>query len=1081
MRPELYIERVLQAVFIPGDTVEIRALLPGQPPRLLATDVFREAAKFARKHSADGRNVYFAVNPVVPGRGKHVSAKAHQVVRRNDFFIDVDPERFGVPEEMKSKVCSTDQEKLSCDDVITSVRALVEGRWGWPAPIATDSGSGQNLHYLAALDCELAPAAWQAVLHYIAAQCDTDRAKVDPGTYILTQGARLAGTTNRKGAHTEERPQRLAKVLDWAVGTPRVTRAMLDHAIEDSGIQFRHFEPSEAMGVTEQEVRHLVAGYPEHLRVLRTGRTPEKTLFYLAACPWVGRKHQWSNSCIVLHQNGNLGYWCFAGTCPCNHPVKLHFRDLLFHLRDLTRRDHDLRAKYYPDDDEMLAMFNGDLACEGPVDDRVACEEVAPCPAVEPAATLREPVRTPDPEEVAIELAPQPVAAPEPERRLPEPCVIPAVRRRLHLDSETKSELDIEEVGLDPYWDHASTELLLLAWAFDDDPVQVVDLADGKHLPSELVDALTNPAVEKCAWNAPFEICAIMCRLGLVMDLRQWTDPMVLSRYIGFPGSLEGCAVALNLAQLKDERGKELIKMFSCRTKSTAKQIKAGMSELYWRDTASDPEPWAEFISYCKGDVEVERAALRELETYTKLPEAEQALWRFDQMVNFRGLPLDLQYIDNAWTLMKAADQRFAAQLKELTHLENTNSCEQMKGWLAQNRYPMESIAKDKVEQALADPDLPGQVREALILHQKISSGTGKLDAFKARVSSDGRLRHQYVFEGTHTHRWASKGVQVQNLSSPTKPVEKRLVETTDAIRAGFIPEGLDAADALTGTIRSAIRVHNGYKLFVCDLKSIESRVLALLSGCRNLLDIYLRDLDAYIAFGSILFGVPYEEVTKEQRGIAKPSTLGCGYNMGKVGLRRYAKKYGVEMTEEEADRQVKLFRRTYPEVKKLWYCFGDLALSAVRERRLLRHFSGIKFDGRDPRFLAIELLSGGRLYYLAPEIGPAETPWGAIVDNLTYLKSEYSTMVRTSTYGGKLVENVVQGVARDVLCADLLDAHDAGFHVVGHCHDEIITVESVNSGLDIRLLEGVMSKSLSWAPSLILGAKGHEGDCYHK
>jgi hypothetical protein len=718
-----YIAYFLGAMFHRGETIEIRVLHPpARGAKSLTTANFVAAAEFAYTWNQAGWNCYFVINPVTPDRGRHACARDKHVVRRNDLYIDIDPERVGVAKEMKSKVCSTDQEKQACSEVLQKVRDLLEGRFGWPSPVYTDSGSGLNLHHLVTDDCKPDPATWELLLRYLAQQCDTERAHVDPSVYGASRAARLPGTVNRKGEHTLERPQRLAHVIDWALGAPRLTQAQFDHAIAEAGIQVPpKFDPEIVAPMTAKEkqagerlIVDLLELYPGHLRL--ANRKPKversKTLYYLAACPWVERKHEGSHSCIVLHANGNLGYICFAGTCPCNVPDKLRFKDLLPHLRDLTGVDSPLRRKLYPTEEELQAAFPCEML--GPLlegcDEPIPFPEAAPAPAAAPppppaaiAPAAPEPLEEEPPPTLDIALHPATAPRPEPERAPVQP---PASTKRLHIDFETRSEADLKIVGLDNYWEHASTELLLLGWAFDEDPVQVVDFTAGETLPPELLAALTDPTIEKVAWNAAFEVCGVLTKLDVAVDLRQWTDPSVLARYLGFPFGLEDCTVALHLAQTKDGRGKDLIKTFSSRTKAKVKQIKMGVAELYWRTAATDPESWDCFKDYCAIDVAVMRDAFRELESYTGLPAHEQSVWRFDLMVNFVGLPVDLQYVDHGIELVDAADEAFTAELIALTGVENPGSPEQMKCWCAQQGYAMESIAEEPVAEALKDPEL---------------------------------------------------------------------------------------------------------------------------------------------------------------------------------------------------------------------------------------------------------------------------------------------------------------------------------------------------------------------------------------
>ena len=655
---------------------------------------------------------------------------------------------------------------------------------------------------------------------------------------------------------------------------------------------------------------------------------------------------------------------------------------------------------------------------------------------------------------------------------------------RLYFDFETRSEVDLKGCGLDNYLGHPSTQALLLAYAFDDDPVQLHDFTVDPVFPGDVWSAIESQAVRKVAWNATFEVGVCDKLYDMRIDLRQWLDPMVLARHMTLPGSLGGCTDALQLPTAKDKAGKALIKMFSMPSKATAKMRKAGQPDLYWRDRVSDPEQWEHFKDYARTDVDSMREALQVMESHTELPSCEHLLWRLDAAINDRGLPVDAVYVDRAHALMRDSDALAIERLRTLTGCNNPNSAVQLKAWLEFQGCPMPSIAAEVLEQSLAGSDLPPQVREALRARQLLGgAGPKKLAAIKALVSADGRLRNQFVFCGLRTGRWSSRGVQVQNLPRPSRLASEHCEAITDAICFGEpMPVEIDTVDAVTSTIRSAFRARDGYKLLVSDCppnSSIENRLLAWVAGCETMAQVYRDGKDAYKAFASLIYRKPYGDVSKQERSLAKPAVLGCGYGMSASRLTAYADSMGIVMDESIAQEHVDLFRCEYREVPALWYAFGDLASRAVRDRSCYSHASGVAFDRRDERYLSIRLPSGRKLYYLTPAVETVETPWGDR-ETLTFWSGGSKGFLHERTHGAKIVENVIQAIARDILADGLLRATRAGYNIIAHIHDEIVC-EEPDEGLNVGGLEAVMSSAPAWATGLTLDAKCFETQQYRK
>jgi DNA polymerase len=294
------------------------------------------------------------------------------------------------------------------------------------------------------------------------------------------------------------------------------------------------------------------------------------------------------------------------------------------------------------------------------------------------------------------------------------------------------------------------------------------------------------------------------------------------------------------------------------------------------------------------------------------------------------------------------------------------------------------------------------------------------------------------------------------------------------------VPADLDTATAITSTIRSAFRADVGHELVISDFASIENRVLAWLAKCTPMLDVYRTGRCAYKSFAELLYCVVYEEVTKLQRNQAKPAVLGCGYGMGWARLLDYSKTMGITMTEQEAKDHVGLFRATYPQVPALWSEIERSAFGAVRDKARYVHGSGLEFDSRDPRYLRIGLHSGRSLFYLQPTIGVKKTFYGES-ESMSYESSGKTGMMKVYTYGARLTENIVQALARDLLCGALRTATGSGFSVIGHIHDEIVCDEQIGSDFTAVHLSLLMSFAPAWAPDMLLAAEGDTSAYYKK
>ena len=691
--------------------------------------------------------------------------------------------------------------------------------------------------------------------------------------------------------------------------------------------------------------------------------------------------------------------------------------------------------------------------------------------------------------------------------------------KKMWLDFETRSLLNIKDVGTDRYVRDDSTEVLVLAYAFDDGEVSIWLPILGEPMPEELHAAMIDPTVQKVGWNYGFERGVWAHRLGYQTKREEWYDPSVLAGYMSLPIGLDRASKALDLNEdekkiktLGDDR---LTKIFSQQAKRKKNELKKNplLAPLYYRDWNTDPEKWADFINYCKNDVRAERAiwyALQELNC--TMPYEEHQVWLLDQRMNDNGVYIDLVFVKNAADYAATEVAGIIAQLKELTGLENPNSTtHQLKPWLKERGYPFDSCAKEYIDEAVKEAKrfkIQPLALEVLRLKQKLGgSAYSKLETILDRVSQDGRLRNQFLYHGAHTGRWSGRGVQLQNLFKPNDRVNMLLDVITTAIRSktldlakimadynaanpdkkrfGTGPNDLKPVtmmEAICGTIRSAFCAAPGNKLVMCDLAQIESRVLAALAGCQSMIDAYKAGADLYLDFMSWLLKKPLnkkEHKNERQRG--KVVILGCGFGMGVDKFIEYAATFGVELSEKDAKEAVYGFREKYPEIPAFWKALDSAVKKALNLRNCVYVNGGIVVDGRNEMMLKIKLPNGRCLHYYKAHIEAEHTDWGTR-DSVVYESWDAKGRQIKRLYGGLICENVVQAVARDVLISGMFEAEKLGFIISMTIHDELVCEVSVTSGLGKSDLEKAMCKTPEWAEDMnFLAAEGDENAYYRK
>ena len=650
----------------------------------------------------------------------------------------------------------------------------------------------------------------------------------------------------------------------------------------------------------------------------------------------------------------------------------------------------------------------------------------------------------------------------------------------LSIDVETYCELEIKNVGAYRYCEHPSFEIMLFAYAYDDEPVQIVDFMNGETLPFEVIYDLVNPNVLKTAFNANFERNAIKNNFSSYkncMNPVQWDCTMIQALRMGLPGSLDMVGKALNFEEDKQKmkEGKALIQYF-CKPCKPTKSNGGRTRNLPEHDT----EKWELFKKYCKQDVEVEREIRKKLSKY-KSTEKEKQLWDLDQEINDRGINLDLVLAKQAIKCDEQFKDRLTKEAIELTGLNNPNSPTQLKKWLSDKvGYEVTSLTKDSIPKLLeaAEDDNVKRVLELRQLMAKTS--IKKYQAMESARCDDGRVRGLLQFYGANrTGRWAGRLVQVQNLPQNHLP---DLDDARSLVRDGKFEELeflFDSVpDTLSQLIRTAFIPSEGNRFIVADFSAIEARVIAWYASEKWRLDVFKTHGKIYEASASQMFHIPIEEIKKgsDLRQKGKIAELALGYG-GSVGAIKSMDKSN-SIPEEELPELVASWRNANPNITKFWWDCDKAAKKAINERTTVTMQYGLKFIYA-PGVLFIELPSGRRLSYVRPKIEEHKTFSGY---KITYEGMEQTSKqwTRQDTYGPKLVENIVQATARDCLAEALFNVDKAGYKTVMHVHDEIVMDVPIGFG-SVEQVNKIFGENIKWAPGLPLKADGYECNYYMK
>ena len=641
----------------------------------------------------------------------------------------------------------------------------------------------------------------------------------------------------------------------------------------------------------------------------------------------------------------------------------------------------------------------------------------------------------------------------------------------LGCDIETYSEIDLPKCGVYAYAEHPSLEILLFAYAFDDEETHVVDLKCGERLPPRVLDALTDPAITKAAFNAAFERTCIGRYLGKRLNAAQWQCTAVQSAMLALPLSLEGVGEVLGIERKKLKEGGDLVRYFSLPCKPTKAN---GQRTRNLPEHAS--EKWQRFKEYCVRDVEAEREIRAKLQGYP-IPAKEQELYRLDQEINDRGIMVDPVLVARAIECDEQYREKTTKRAYELTGLANPNSPAQLKEWLEGQGTQVDTLDKKAVRALL--PGAEGDVLEVLKLRLLMAkTSVKKYEAIRRSVCADGRVHGLLQFYGANrTGRWAGRLVQIQNLPQNHIP---DLALARDLVKAGRYAdiEALyeSTPNVLSELIRTAFVPRPGCRFIVADFSAIEARVIAWLAGEQWRLEVFEGGGDIYCASASKMFHVPVEKHGQNShlRQKGKIAELALGYG-GAVGALTAMGALEMGLAEEELPPLVRQWREANPHIIRLWAQVEDAAMTAVREKARVR-LGRLTFHCRSG-MLFITLPSGRKLCYVKPRI--QTNRFGG--DGLTYEGvGEGKKWTRIETFGGKLTENIVQATARDLLAEAMLRLRDAGLEIVMHVHDEaVLEVPIGHSGVDEVC--ALMAEAPAWADGLPLRADGYECRFYQK
>lgn len=657
--------------------------------------------------------------------------------------------------------------------------------------------------------------------------------------------------------------------------------------------------------------------------------------------------------------------------------------------------------------------------------------------------------------------------------------------KNLFLDYETRSDQDIGKTGVYRYTESPAWAPLLLSVSVDGGPVTVYDIANGDEPPDEILKALTDPSITKWAHNAVFERVASSVYLrrwhpeyfisygppddtvSNYLNPHGWKCTMVWAAYLGLPLSLEALGAALGFERQKLREGRDLIKYFC----SPCKQTIANGGRC-WNNPDDAPEKWTLFKTYNGRDTDVEVQVYDRLSPIPVPDFVWEQYWR-DQQINDRGILIDKDMVENAIAIDAISKKDLTEKMQELTHLDNPNSVAQMKQYLMDQGVKAESLGKKQV--AALIPSVDPDIAEVLVLRQQLSkSSVKKYQAMENAVCEDGRCRGLFQFWGTHTGRWAGRLIQLQNLPQnhmTDLEAARNLVKDDDYEMLDMLYENIPSV--LSELIRTAFVARPGYTFAVADYSAIEARVLSYLAGESWRTEVFKNNGDIYCASASAMFHCVVEKHGQNShlRQKGKIAELALGYG-GSVGALKAMGAIEMGLTEDELQPLVDSWRASNPHIVQYWWTIDKAVKTAIKKG--VRTSVGPIQIWVQSAMLFIQLPSGRCIIYPQPAIGTNQ--YGS--ECITYMGLDTAKKWnRISTYGPKVVENIVQAYSRDVLANAMANLADQS--ICAHVHDELII--EVPEGTDLQQICDTMGQTPDWAPGLILRADGYMTNFYKK
>lgn len=640
----------------------------------------------------------------------------------------------------------------------------------------------------------------------------------------------------------------------------------------------------------------------------------------------------------------------------------------------------------------------------------------------------------------------------------------------ISIDIETYSERDLSKSGVHPYSEDPSFEILLFGYSINYGPVQVVDLTKGEKIPEEILKAFDDRNIKKWAYNCMFERVCLSKYVGHVLDPEGWYCTMVWVATLGLPLSLEEAGAALGLEKQKMKEGKELIKYFCVPCKPT--KTNGGRTRNL---PEHDPEKWATFISYNERDVQTEMGIQERLKKYP-VPDMIWEQYHDDQRINDNGVLIDMTLANMAIKCDTEFKQKHMVEARTITGLDNPNSTKQLSDWLVEQGVEAPDLSKKTVQSLIDESD--GEVEQVLTLRQQMSkSSVKKYNAMIAHASKDNRARGLFQFYGAHTGRFISRGIQLQNLPRnyiDDLPVARSLIRNGCFEGAELLYDSVTSI--LSQLIRTSFIASPGHKFIVADYSAIEARCVAWLAGETWRQRAFARGEDIYCASAKEMFKVNVvkggENGHLRMRG--KIAELALGYG-GSVGALISMGALDMGLSEEELKPLVDKWRASNPHIKQMWWDIDADIVKAVKEKTTVSDY-GLTFQCVSG-MLFIKLPSGRRIAYVKPRID-INPEFGR--EQISYMSvGQGKKFIRVESYGPKFVENIIQGIARDVLVEAMHRLLIAGYKIVMHIHDEVV----IEAPMDAKLsdVERIMSITPDWAPGLLLNADGFESEFYKK